>query len=571
MAMTAMAMCAQGAGLAVSGIRGEFRAGQVFLTWREAHLAGDVRLSVHCSAKPIVSTADVKSAQLLAKGIRPGSARDWWQDPASFEKGTPNDPPAGFVIRTGQAPLDPSGGLFVHTVTARTVGPQYYAVTVADAGTGEGTTLTPGANTLGAPVTGRVEQSLPVWQGKGQLPARGSCEGRPLRLVLHGRGGGATAGKRHSVTNCLWFGDADQGWRASLAFKFRLTVSKDMITVTPLDRVWIGRAVTESRDARDHCPAINTWWYGYHSGITETTDTPEAVVPNYTERYLLALVKWAQNYLGTDPNQTYITGGSMGGSGTVAMVMHFPEVFAAAYANVPVYSCTRPGTGSAWRIECMIGTLKDRKVVTDDGIPVLDYMNGERNMLNATVATPPIFACNGRKDGSIPWENNPPFYAAAAKARQAFAVYWNNGQHGMRRECPSDALKWGSIIYKYRLNESYPVFTNCSDDKDYGNGDAKDGDLIGWINRGLGWANLKDTADEYALTVTAAHPDMVYPVTVDVTPRRLQRFAAKPGETLSVRVGDAAPVAVKVDEQRLFTISGVRVADAAGTRIRVIR
>lgn len=69
--------------------------------------------------------------------------------------------------------------------------------------------------------------------------------------------------------------------------------------------------------------------------------------------------------------------------------------------------------------------------------------------------------------------------------------------------------------------------------------------------------------------MTATHPDIVYPVTVDITPRRLQRFAAEPGQTLLVRVADAEAVAVKVDEQGLFTIPGVRIADATGTSIRV--
>ena len=569
--MMATMACLHGAKSAVTALRGEFRSGQVFLTWSETALGKETRLAVYCSPTPIASAAELKSARLLAGGIRPGSARDWWQDPASFAPNTASAPPVGFVIRTGQPPLNPSGGLFVHTVTAQTAGPRYYAVIPTSADAQQPARPIPGQNSLTAPITARVEQPLPIWQGKGSLPVRGAGRGKAFRLMLHGRGGGATAGKRKSAVNCLWFGDATQGWREGLAFKFRLSWSGTTVSVTPMDRAWIGRPVLESHDRRDHCPAINTWWYGYHSGIAETTNTPSAVAPNYTERYLLALVSWARNYLQTDPNRTYITGGSMGGSGTVAMALHFPDIFAAAYANVPVYSCTRPGRGSASRLECMVGSLKNRKVTTTDGIPLLDYMNGVRNILNAKGATPPIFACNGRRDGSIPWENNPPFYAAAAKARQAFAVYWNNGTHGMRRDCPPDVKHWDALIYRYRLKESYPVFTNCSDDKDYGNGDPQNGDLVGWINRGLGWKNLHDTAEEYAITITAAHPDLVYPVTVDVTPRRRQHFDPRPGERLAVRVGKAAPTTLTVDSQGLFTISRVRIVDAAGTRIRVTR
>ena len=460
----------------VSDLSGEFRNGQVFLTWCEGEAPAGTTLNVYSSTAALSSAGSLKTARVLARNIHRHSARDWWQDPASFRKGAPPAAPAGFVVRDGSDPLSPAAGLFVHTVTRDTAGPQFYAVTVSHPSGEEDLTLLPGRNSLASAVEGRVEQPLPVWLGKGGLPARGSAKGRKLCLRLHGRGGGATAGSRKGRVNCLWFGDARQGWREGLAFKFHLDVSTDLVRITPMDRVWVGRAVTESRDGRDHCPAINTWWYGYHSEIYKTTSTPEAVAPNYTERYLIGLVWWAQAYLGADANQTYVTGGSMGGSGTVAMALHFPHVFAAAYAQVPVYSCTRPGKGSAVRLECMVGSLRDRKVVTSDGVPLLDYMNGAANMRKAKGDVPPIFSCNGRRDGSIPWENNPPFYRAANGARQAFAVFWNNGKHGMAREAPADVRAWAGRMYSYRLDQSYLAFTNCSDNRDYGNGDPKEGD-----------------------------------------------------------------------------------------------
>ena len=554
---------------AVSSLSGEFRNGQVFLTWSEGETPAGTSFNVYSSATALDSAASLKTARVLARHVHRHSARDWWQDPASFKKGEPPADPVGFAIREGAGPLNPAAGLFVHTVTRDTAGPRFYAVTVSDPSGQEDLTLRAGHNRLATAVEGRVEQPLPVWQGKGSLPAKGSAKGRKLCLRLHGRGGGATAGPRKGRVNCLWFGDARQGWREGLAFKFRLQVSADLAAITPMDRVWVGRPVTESKDARDHCPAINTWWYGYHSEIYKTSSTPEAVAPNYTERYLIGLLRWAQAYLGADANQTYVTGGSMGGSGTVAMALHFPHVFAAACAYVPVYSCTRPGKGSARRLECMVGSLKDRKVVTSDGVPLLDYMNGAASMTKAGGDVPPIFSCNGRRDGSIPWENNPPFYRAANDARQAFAVFWNNGTHGMSREAPKDVKAWGTRMYAYRLDQSYLVFTNCSDNRNYGNGDPKDGDLVGWINRGLAWKDMVDTADTYEITVTADYPGIAYPITVDVTPRRVQRFRVTQGQRLNVRIGDAAPCEITVDAQGLFTAPKVVIRSAAGARISV--
>jgi hypothetical protein len=156
------------------------------------------------------------------------------------------------------------------------------------------------------------------------------------------------------------------------------------------------------------------------------------------------------------------------------------------------------------------------------------------------------------------------------QTHQAFAVYWNNGGHGMSREAPKDVKGWGGRLERYRLNQAYPAFTNCSDNRDYGAGDPKQGDLIGWINRGLDWSDLQDTPEAFSLTVTANYPTIQYPVTVDVTPRRLQAFQVKPGETLKATVGTRT-IAVKVDENGRFTVPGVIIADAKGTQIRVTR
>lgn len=543
----------------LANLRGTYRHGQVFLQWEENGLAPDTRLAVYSAPAPITDPA---KATCLAQHILAGSARDWWLDPASFAKDAPAGEPQGWRLATGAERINPKGGLFVHTVVPATAGPRYYAVVVD----GQTELLV-----TAEPIVGQVDQVLPIWQdATGDLPAAASSKGDSLWLTLHGRGGGITAGERAAAVNCLWFGDATQGWREGLALKFQLRITPERVTITPQDRTWVSRPVLESHDGRDHCPAINTWWLGYHSEIWQSTTTPTAVVPNYTERYLLALVHWAQNYLGTNPARTYITGGSMGGSGTVAMATHFPKVFAAAYAQVPVYSLTRPGRGSATRLECMVGSLQDREVLTSDGIPLLDYMNGTNNVLAAKGDLPPIFATNGRQDGSIPWENNPPFYAAMNQTRQAFAVYWNNGNHGMSSEAPQDAKDWPGKLERYRLDQAYPAFSNCSDNRDFGTGDPKQGDLIGWINRGLSWTDLTDTPEAFSLTVTAAYPEIVYPVTVDVTPRRLQSFQVKPGETLQVTVGDRK-LTVTADAKGLVTIPAVAIAGAQGTAIRITR
>src|SRR5262245_51596661 len=94
-------------------LRAAARHGQVFLSWREQTSPAATTFNVYVSSRPIT---DVRAATRAARGIEPHSARDWWQDPASFTRGVKSAPPAGFVIENGGKPLDPQDGLFVHTV-----------------------------------------------------------------------------------------------------------------------------------------------------------------------------------------------------------------------------------------------------------------------------------------------------------------------------------------------------------------------------------------------------------------------------------------------------------------------
>ena len=51
-------------------------------------------------------------------------------------------------------------------------------------------------------------------------------------------------------------------------------------------------------------------------------------------------------------------------------------------------------------------------------------MNGTKFVAETNDDLPFVFLINGRQDGSIPWQNNPPFYRALSEARQGFAVYY---------------------------------------------------------------------------------------------------------------------------------------------------
>jgi hypothetical protein len=199
-------------------------------------------------------------------------------------------------------------------------------------------------------------------------------------------------------------------------------------------------------------------------------------------------------------------------------------------------------------------------------------MNGTRFVRQADADLPPLFVVHGRRDGSIPWENNPPFYRAMNEARQAFAVYWDDGEHPTAgKDAPADVKAWTQRFRQFRLDQSFPALANTSSSRNPGNGQPDDGDIVGWINRGMAWRDIEDEPDHYAITILAEYPGLEYPVRTDVTLRRVQKFKTAPGERLSVRSGDAPPVPIEADGRGRVTIPRIAIPSQAGVRLTIRR
>ena len=86
------------------------------------------------------------------------------------------------------------------------------------------------------------------------------------------------------------------------------------------------------------------------------------------------------------------------------------------------------------------------------------------------------------------------------------------------------------------------------------------------INRGLRWENVVDSAERYEITITASHPEIRYPATVDVTLRRRQKFLTRPGEVIKVSV-NGVKGSVTVDKNGLLTVEKVVLKDASPVHI----
>ncbi|MEW6355981.1 MAG: alpha/beta hydrolase-fold protein [Planctomycetota bacterium] len=542
----------------VTDLKAEARNGQVFLTWKEAETPAGTTFNVYSSSKPIKSA---KSSDLVGHHIERRSARDWWEDPASFRKDEKPGEPVGFLIEDGGKRLDPSSGLFVDTVSKDSEGKGYYAVTFTGPDGKEDKKIAPGENSLSKAVLRKVGDMSPIWQHDGKPPSPGAGKGKALSLSLHGKGG-VVANSEY-----LLFGDETMGWRRGLPFKFSVQVSGDQVLIRPTDRVWIGRPGDSG------APATWTFWYGYSSKVYDAAQMEKGIATNYTEHRLLWIVKWVREHYQTDPNASYVSGSSMGGCGSISFGLRHPEIFAALHARVPIYSYTNPPSGSASRLVtlCWTGPIT-KEVKTNEGIPLLDRMNGAKLVTEATGDLPYIFATNGRKDASIPWENNPPFYRACNEARQGCAFWWDDGIHPTAgKDAPEDVHQWEAAFKRFRLDQSYPAFSNTSANKDPGDGDPTKGDIIGWINRGMEWKDLEDKPNEYAITITVGYPGIAYPVKTDMTLRRVQRFKTQPGETVTAQIGRDRPVAVKADRNGRITIPGIAIPSGEGVRVTVRR
>ena len=585
----------------ISGLTAVFRNGQVFLQWQEKSLSPETRLSVYSSDRPI--TADnVKKAALLADMLNTNSAADWWLDVSNFivrrtkamradepfagnaaEKGDKALRKQGFVIEDAGKPIPAEGGLHVHTPRQNETGMRYFAVVAENKG------KVCGFTSLDKPVKVGEGRSVPIALKKGYLK-KGAGKGLPLVIVLHGRGGGAGVDKNgKALGSHIIYSSRDFAWREGIPFKFTVQKNRNgYIQMTLNDRVWIGRVMekNEISDGRDRVKAISTFWFGYNPNIARSIKGPEFVADNYTERYILHLIRWAQTYLGTDPAATYVNGGSMGGSGGIQLATRYPETFAAVCALVPAYAYSWKTNGvrqngkpkgpagfSMNRMFCSIGKFsKTNPARLTDGTLLETFVDGPGNINRPAVDIPPIMATNGRYDYSIMWCNCPPFYKAANEAKQAFSVYWNNGGHAMSGQSPADMKAQRAItaLFRYRLDKAFPAFSNFSDNKKYGSGDPDEGDPVGWINRGIYWKNIADTPARFEMDIHVTHPDMKYPVTADVTFRRRQQFKFPAGPRLNAVAGGKKYSAV-IDKNGLLTIEKLVFNDSKPVKIVITK
>ncbi len=205
--------------------------------------------------------------------------------------------------------------------------------------------------------------------------------------------------------------------------------------------------------------------------------------------------------------------------------------------------------------------------MTNEGISVIDRMNSEKIVADNKIDIPFIVLTNGRTDGSMPWINNPSFYKQLNASKKGFAVFWNNGGHDMSATAPKDIMEYYQRHSPIYLTTSYPAFSDFSANKNPGNGEKEDGDIEGWMNRGLYWSPITETENSWSTTIWVADVPATFPATVTLTPRKAQQFKIGKNEKLMATV-EGKKIEVSANEKGVVSLENI-VIPVANTKINI--
>lgn len=279
------------------------------------------------------------------------------------------------------------------------------------------------------------------------------------------------------------------------------------------------------------------WWWGFEEIERQPDRYRTELTP--TERRVLATVEWAARTFPIDRDRIYLTGISMGGSGALGIGLNHGDVFAAVSVVVPAG----------------VGHMQTRMR------PPLEH------------DPPPLVNASSHLDHHARGQEELLDFFAAHHFAVAFA--WEPVGHEAVR-----IAAWHPAVYDMpwltiRRNEAYPAFTSTSTDDRYpGLDERTSADQQGQINGCFRWRNVEDNALRLAMELRLVRPDEVrHPralpaaATVDVTFRRVQRFAVVPGQTYGWRLAagdrELQTGRVTADADGLLTVPRVRLTNAA--------
>jgi hypothetical protein len=547
---------------AVTGLVARHRAGQTFLTWNEIDppIAGgevtfrewrarlgaldgqarQVRYRIYRSAEPI-SAATIARADLVDE-VGPHTG---WNTEYYGISPKDGDRLRRYAVEDGKEPVPPGTGVYAHN--PRAAGKAFYAVSASVngeedfAGLGEGSATKEGVEETvgpGEPVLQRIERpkSFSYVDGptlhyyvRWEAPPRSNRPSRPFDVLVAVPPGAAEPAPVGLHLHC-WGGSLDGGygwWYNAAQGAFLLSTNQ-----IPYD-----------------------WWTGYHEHDGTWKAWKEGVVRDFTQARVIALLDWAAARWKLDLARVFTAGNSMGGSGSPSLGIRRSDRVAWTVSWVGVHT---PARSPQFRgsYERVYGALDWKLSYQDGRTPAFEFFD-DAAFLRGRPAheTPLICFSNGKNDGAIGWPQARDFWKALQETRRPHVFVWGQGGHGQRAILPGPSPGERELGIDVRLDRTLPAFSNGSLDGNPGNGDPKDGDPEGQSNLWLLWEAGEEAEGTWAMRLKLNGKAPRSECTVDVTPRRCQKFRPAAGARVSWRVTGA-------DLRELE--SGEVVADGAG-------
>lgn len=288
-----------------------------------------------------------------------------------------------------------------------------------------------------------------------------------------------------------------------------------------------------------------TLWAGDHECLGTLRELDTGVVWNHEQRRVLEASAWAMEKprLFVDPERVYIWGQFAG------WALRHGDLFAVVMSNGHNNMKTsREGRKHYWRW----GQPDHGENWL--GINHQDYLDLALWVRENPTVELPYWVCwpayGAFPDHSLgdfgfkPWQE---FIGAMKETRRSFAAVWMTNGPGLARGVIHD------MVPRIKLHQSLPAFSNCSLDTSpqtehprgsyypgrFDDDFQKYADKEGGINLYQRWdpESMVDEPHTWAVTVWLAgsdtQPEFASPAdsaTMDITPRRCQKFTAKPGE-----------------------------------------
>lgn len=547
----------------VNGIQTTHHDGQTFVTWD--NLAGtNWTYHVFRSSHYMGGQSDLEDADEV------GTVGD----SSAVDRRISNLLGTLLTFRTDSAavPLSPARGLFCATVSDG--GLFYYAVIAESLNTGTFMTFKPDQNSTSQPKLEQGNRPKPVFQRKLTTPVHGDdyvlftsdrdlpnfpamCNlpskafhlgvirglpGSALILNGHGRGG--------SYFNSLGGTGVPGEWVMSI---------DDYLSTS---------------DAAD-------FYFGYHQDydwatLWNPTAPPYTIVADYSDQRVQYLIDWATNSWTHDRNRVYAMGSSMGGTFAFFLAWHHPEKIAGALAFIPKlcfgYTSNDPAPWLRDSFNRMWGTV-DEDLPTTNGTTTYEWMDGRSQAETfANRGSAPMVGFVGRNDDVVGWGEKVAYFNALEQNHSGGTWFWDQrGHYDSQYTATWSPMQNWKQLYKFRLDQSYPAFSNCSADFSAGNGDPAVGDSVGTINGFADWDSLVvDTQTRWSVTLRSRALNTRYQsfakpasMTVDVSPRRLQQFLVgnrstyvwtvrRASDQMLLQLGTTQP-----DDQNVLTVPGV--------------